>query len=119
MRTKEKVLALVVSAVILLQLLIIVSVLKLASIYSNPFLRCWICNWCLNCVHDGRDTEKPVCKELSAYFSGNRILKILMIVGVTIAVRHHISVGNYMLYSWICLPILLLMLLALTTIEIQ
>lgn len=42
---------------------------------------------------------------------------IIMIVGVTIGVKLNVSVSNYMLYSWICLPIFILMLPSLASID--
>lgn len=42
---------------------------------------------------------------------------IIMIVAVTIGVNHNMAVGNYMLYSWICLPCFMIILLGLSGVD--
>ena len=42
---------------------------------------------------------------------------VVMIVGVTIGVKLNVSLGNYMLYSWVCLPIFILMLPSLAGVD--
>lgn len=43
---------------------------------------------------------------------------VLLVVGVTIAVKHNIAVGDYMLYSWVALPLFMLQILSLTGVSI-
>ena len=47
------------------------------------------------------------------------IENVIMLIGITIAVKLGIGIGNYMLYSWICLPLFALMLLGLSGVNVR
>ena len=44
---------------------------------------------------------------------------VLMILGVTLAVKLHIAVGNYMLYSWICIPCFIALMISLSGVSFK
>lgn len=107
---KGRLLSIGVCAGILLYSPILVNGIPIGSIYSNPFLRL---------------LEFAIGMELASLqgeFQRNRIMKTLFlkkgmivveaifaIVAVTFCMKRGIGCGDYMLYSWIVLPVFILM----------
>lgn len=111
-------LILVVCMFILLYSPFVVYMFELESIYSNPFFRLleFIIGMLLAAIkldcYDNRFVKKFIYNWRTI-----AVVNLLMVIGVTIAVKLNIAVGNYMLYSWICLPCFMIMLLGLSGIE--
>ena len=88
------------------------------TIYANPFFRIleFAIGVILASLKPQLDENKLVKKYVYNWFFVLAV-DILMIIGVTIAVHLGISVGNYMLYSWVCLPCFIAMLVGLSGVE--
>lgn len=86
----------------------------ISRIYSNPFFRCleFIIGIILASIKDEVNGPKLLYTK-TAFL----IEFIVLIVGVTMAVKRNIKIGDYMLYSWIGLPIYILMLFTLSKAE--
>lgn len=101
-----------IAGAILLYSPIVVSVFQISSIYSNPFFR--ILEFLIGVL---LCSMMPNLKERNYsrfVFSWWAILieYVVLIVGVTLAVKLKISVGNYMLYSWVALPLFMLLIVS-------
>ena len=88
------------------------------SIYSNPFFRCleFIIGMLLASfkLDAGKKAKKILYNWWTIFIS-----TVIMIAGVTIGVELNISPGNYMLYSWICLPCFCIILFGISGIEFK
>lgn len=88
------------------------------SIYSNPFFRCleFIIGMLLASfkLDAGKKAKKFLYNWWTIFIS-----TVIMIAGVTIGVELNISPGNYMLYSWICLPCFCIILFGISGIEFK
>ena len=104
---------------VLLQSPIVVWKFNLENIYSNPFF--CVLEFFIGMVLASMMNEMRANDYVRKYLLSIQAIIIelvILIFGVTLAVKLHISVGNYMLYLWIYLPMFLFMFPALATIEI-
>lgn len=115
---KCRVLLLVLSSVILLYAPIVVHVLELSNVYSNPFFRLleFLIGIILAAMKVDFSESKFVKKILCSWWMITGV-GLLMIAAVSVAVKLNIGLGNYMLYSWICLPCFMLILIGLSGVE--
>ncbi|WP_330410438.1 acyltransferase [Butyrivibrio fibrisolvens] len=112
---RAKVRAIIVACFILLYSPILVAVFKMSDIYSNPFFRSLeffigavICSLMPNIKKLG-----SLCKYLFSWW-GIIAEHTVLICGVTLAVSLNISVGNFMLYNWIALPMFMLLIISMS-----
>ena len=105
---------------VLLYATIVVWYFDLNSIYSNPFFRLleFSIGIFIASMKPSLDKMEFVKKYLYNWKS-IFIISVLMITGVTIAVNLDIAVGNYMLYSWICLPCFIVLIVALSGVSFE
>lgn len=117
---KTKIFLLLVMVFVLLYAPIVVWYLDLSSIYSNPFFRLleFFIGVFIASMKPSLDKTEFVKKYL---YNWKYIILIsaLMVTGITIAVNLDIAVGNYMLYSWICLPCYLALIIALSGVSFE
>lgn len=117
---KIKIFILLVMVFVLLYAPIVVWYFDLSSIYSNPFFRLleFFIGVFIASMKPSLDKMEFVKKHL---YNWKYIILIsaLMVTGVTIAVNFDITVGNYMLYSWICLPCFLALIVALSGVSFE
>lgn len=99
---------------------IVVHVFGLNWTYTNPFFRCleFIIGVLLASMM-GELLQYKFVKNVLFSLPAIIIESMLMIIGVSLAVMMDISFGNYMLYSWICLPLFMLMIPALASLDIK
>jgi len=97
---------------------LIVHVCKIQSTYSNPFFRLleFIIGMILASMKLDFKDNKFINKFICNWFT-ILIVNVLMIIVVTLVVSLDFAVGNYMLYSWICLPCFIIILYGLLGIE--
>lgn len=88
------------------------------KIYANPFFRIleFSIGVILASMKPWLDGKRIINKYFYNWIS-IILVDILMIAGVSAAVHFGISVGNYMLYSWICLPCFIFMIVGLSGIQ--
>ena len=104
---------------ILLYSPLVVAAFSLGTIYSNPFLRSFefIIGMILASFKDSI-LESPIGKFISSYIAA--ILEtVILIAGVQVIWSLGIGRGNYMLYSWIGLPLFSLLLITFSSIKIK
>ena len=105
---------------VLLYAPIVVWYFDLSSIYSNPFFRLleFFIGVFIASMKPSLDKMEFVKKYLYNW-KYIMLISALMFTGVTIAVNLDIAVGNYMLYSWICLPCFLALIIALSGVSFE
>ncbi len=116
---KVKVILIIVLMTILLYSPLVVAAFSLGTIYSNPFLRSFefIIGMILASFKDSI-LESPIGKFISSYIAA--ILEtVILIAGVQVIWSLGIGRGNYMLYSWIGLPLFSLLLITFSSIKIK
>lgn len=120
MHNKTKIFIMLAMVFVLLYAPIVVWYFDLNSIYSNPFFRLleFSIGVLIASMKPSLDKMEFVKKYLYNWKS-IFIISVLMITGVTIAVNLDIAVGNYMLYSWICLPCFLALIVALSGVSFE
>lgn len=114
MERKFKAILLIVCEGILLYAPIVVLLWKLASIYTNPFFR--ILEFLAGILLASLVTEMEKSKILKLIFLNKGAIAIefsAMIISITFLYEKNIFRDNYMMYSWICMPIFSAMLVAL------
>lgn len=106
--------ALIICAAILLYSPIITLMYNIEGIYSNPFFRLLEFSIGILLASMKMDYNKTITsyKCWPVLF-----VTIVMTACITIAVKKNIAVGNYMLYSWICLPCFMFILFGLSGID--
>lgn len=97
--TRAKLVALGVSALILFWSPLVVHTFSTDSIYSNPFFRGL--EFFIGVVL----ASLPVNAKWITSWKSFIVEAILLVVGVSVAVKLNIFVGNYMLYDWIAVPL--------------
>jgi peptidoglycan/LPS O-acetylase OafA/YrhL len=97
--TRAKLVALGVSALILFWSPMVVHTFSTDSIYSNPFFRGL--EFFIGVVL----ASLPVNAKWITSWKSFIVEAILLVVGVSVAVKLNIFVGNYMLYDWIAVPL--------------
>lgn len=114
---KMRILVLCFCCVLLLYSPFVVYLFKLESIYSNPFFRIleFLIGMLLAAMLlDYRDSK--IMGYLNRW-STVSFTFILMIIAISFALKLNIAPGNYMLYSWICLPSFIVIILGLAGVE--
>lgn len=115
---KTKIALLLISIGILLYAPIVIWVFEISGIYSNPFFR--MLEFIIGVIIASILAENKNNSFLSKILLNKIAIiieLIILIIGITMAYKLGISPGNYMLYSWIALPIFCLMLPALAYTE--
>lgn len=115
---KMKVCVIIISSMILLYGPFVVYVFNLNSIYSNPFFR--ILEFIIGvsiASFLGDIRQSSFIKKVLGTKLAILIEFMVLIIAITIAVKLNFSVGNYMLYSWIALPLFVLMFIGLPCID--
>ncbi len=82
------------------------------STYASPFYRCL--EFLLGILISS-SVNRPSGSEKKGFFftrTAALIEIVVLLLGVSAAVRLHIAEGNYMLYNWIVLPVFMLMMLS-------
>ena len=118
MNKKNRKIILFICVFILLYSPLIVYQFRLMPIYSNPFFRLleFIIGMLLAAMKIDFKDSTFIHKYIYNWWTVVAVF-LLMIVGVSTAVRLKISIGNYMLYSWICLPCFIIILFGLSGVE--
>jgi len=114
MTTRTKWIALAICTAILFWSPLVVHTFKTDSIYSNPFFRgleffigVLLCSLPMKAgVAKWIATRKALLVEI-----------LLLVAGISIAIRLNIFVGNYMLYDWIVIPLFAFMILTLAGLK--
>ena len=113
---KSKIKMLLLSVLVLLWSPFIVWKFQTGTIYSNPFFR--ILEFIIGILLCSMKDE--ISRLSIARFLYSRIFIfiefIILIIGVTVACRLKVSPGNYMLYSWIGLPMFMLLIVSMSSI---
>ncbi len=111
-----RVILLILCVVILLYSPFIVYLYKTEGIYSNPFFRLLEFSIGILIATIKADIDR---KHIVFLYKWWLILleAVLMFEGITLAVKLGIAVGDYMLYSWVCLPCFIFILLGLSGID--
>lgn len=88
-----------------------------ADIYTNPFFR--ILEFSIGVMLAALKPKFDEMKFIKKIYNWVTLLfvDVVMIIGVTVAVKLNISVGNFMLYSWVCLPCFIIMLVGCSGVE--
>ena len=97
--TRAKLVAIGLSVIILFWSPLVVHYFSTDSIYSNPFFRSL--EFFIGVVL----ASLPVNAKWVATWKAFIAEAVLLIVGVSVAVKLNIFVGNYMLYDWIAVPL--------------
>lgn len=120
MGVKHKIIIQLIIIFVLLYSPFIVWYFECSSIYSNPFFRLleFFLGVIIASMRNSLDDIEFVRKYLYNWISVV-IISFLMIIGVTVAVKLHIAVGNYLLYSWVCLPCFIALIIALSGISFE
>ncbi|SFH67260.1 Peptidoglycan/LPS O-acetylase OafA/YrhL, contains acyltransferase and SGNH-hydrolase domains [Selenomonas ruminantium] len=92
----------------------IVYFFKTSSIYSNPFFR--MLEFLLGVIICSLMPKISLSKVSKWLYSWQMILIefLILVAGVTVGVKLHVSVGNYMLYSWVSLPVFILQIISMS-----
>ena len=114
MSTRTKWMALAFCTAILLWSPLVVHTFKTDSIYANPFFRGL--EFFIGVLLCSLSIRAEIAKVLATWkvFVAEAVL---LIAGISIAVRLNIFVGNYMLYDWIVVPLFAVMILTLAGIK--
>jgi peptidoglycan/LPS O-acetylase OafA/YrhL len=114
MTTRTKWMSLAICSAILFWSPLVVHTFKTDSIYSNPFFRgLEFFIGVLLCSLPIRDGIAKILATWKALL----VEVLLLVAGVSIAVRLNIFVGNYMLYDWIVIPLFACMILTLASLK--
>ena len=108
---RSKIIIIAISTFILLYSPIIVQKFEIDSIYSNPFFR--ILEFTIGITLASLKPELDNIRFIKKYIFNRAsiiIVTIIMMVGVTVAVKTNFAPGDYMMYSWISLPCFILIL---------
>ena len=114
MSTRAKWIVLAVCTAILFWSPLVVHTFKTDSIYSNPFFRGL--EFFIGVLLCSLPIKASVAKVLATWKAF--VVEILLLVaGISIAVRLNVFVGNYMLYDWIVIPLFACMILTLAGLK--
>jgi peptidoglycan/LPS O-acetylase OafA/YrhL len=111
-RTKWVVLA--ICTAILFWSPLVVHTFKTDSIYSNPFFRGL--EFFIGVLLCSLPIRTGIAKILATW-KALLVEVLLLVAGISIAVRLNIFVGNYMLYDWIVIPLFAFMILTLASLK--
>ena len=114
MSTRTKWMALAICTAVLLWSPLVVHTFKTDSIYANPFFRGL--EFFIGVLLCSLPIRAGIAKVLATWkvFVAEAVL---LIAGISIAVRLNVFVGNYMLYDWIVVPLFAVMILTLAGIK--
>lgn len=117
MKRKSKICLLAAAAAVLLYAPFLVARFELNGIYPNPFFR--IIEFMLGMILASLAEDIKNCRFHKVLFHKAVLLGegAVMILGVTAAYRLGIAHGNHMLYSWICLPAFMLIVVGMAGTE--
>ncbi len=114
MTTRAKWMSLAICTAVLFWSPLVVHTFKTDSIYSNPFFRGL--EFFIGVLLCSLPIRDGIAKILATWKA--LLVEILLLVaGVSIAVRLNIFVGNYMLYDWIVIPLFAFMILTLAGLK--
>ena len=114
MSTRTKWMALAICTAVLLWSPLVVHTFKTDSIYANPFFRgLEFFTGVLLCSLPIRAGIAKVLATWKVFVAE----AVLLIAGISIAVRLNVFVGNYILYDWIVIPLFAVMILTLAGIK--
>ena len=114
MSTRTKWMALAFCTAILLWSPLVVHTFKTDSIYANPFFRGL--EFFIGVLLCSLPIRAGIAKVLATW-KALLVEVLLLVAGVSIAVRLNVFVGNYMLYDWIVVPLFAVMILTLAGIK--
>ena len=114
MATRTKWIALAVCIAVLFWSPLVVHTFKTDSIYSNPFFRGL--EFFIGVLLCSLPIRAGIAKILATW-KALLVEVLLLVAGVSIAVRLNIFVGNYMLYDWIVIPLFACMILTLAGLK--
>ncbi len=114
MTTRTKWMALAICTAILFWSPLVVHTFKTDSIYSNPFFRGL--EFFIGVLLCSLPIRAGIAKILATW-KALLVEVLLLVAGVSIAVRLNIFVGNYMLYDWIVIPLFACMILTLAGLK--
>ena len=114
MTTRTKWMALAVCTAILFWSPLVVHTFKTDSIYSNPFFRGL--EFFIGVLLCSLPIKASVAKLLATWkvFVAEAVL---LVAGISIAIRLNVFVGNYMLYDWIVIPLFAFMIITLAGLK--
>lgn len=115
---KTKIKLVILLAFILLYAPFIEHRFQTVTIYANPFFR--ILEFTIGILLASMKPQLDQMMVIKKYFYKWKMVlfaSVLMIIGISIAVYMKIAIGNYMLYSWICLPCFVVILIGLSGVE--
>ena len=114
MSTRTKWMALAICTAVLLWSPLVVHTFKTDSIYANPFFRGL--EFFIGVLLCSLPIRAGIAKVLATWkvFVAEAVL---LIAGISIAVRLNVFVGNYMLYDWIVVPLFAVMILTLAGLK--
>ena len=114
MSTRAKWIVLAICTAILFWSPLVVHTFKTDSIYSNPFFRGL--EFFIGVLLCSLPIKASVAKLLATWKAF--VVEILLLVaGISIAIRLNIFVGNYMLYDWIVIPLFAFMIITLAGLK--
>ena len=116
---KTKIIILIFIVFVLLYSPIVVRYFDLSPIYSNPFFR--LLEFFIGVIIASMKNRFDESKSIKYVYNWAFVfcISVLMIASVTLAVKLNIGVNNYMLYSWICLPCFIALIIALSGISFK
>lgn len=115
---RTRIILLVLAGVVLLYSPFVIHMFEQQSIYTNPLFR--MLEFFIGIILASFAKESYGSKFLKGLLVKKVVLCLefaVLVAAVTLAMRLGIGVGDYMLYSWICLPIFSLLLLGLAQAE--
>ena len=114
MSTRTKWVALAICTAVLFWSPLVVHTFKTDSIYSNPFFRGL--EFFIGVLLCSLPIKASVAKLLATWkvFVAEAVL---LVAGISIAVRLNVFVGNYMLYDWIVIPLFAFMIITLAGLK--
>lgn len=114
MTTRTKWMSLAICTAVLFWSPLVVHTFKTDSIYSNPFFRGL--EFFIGVLLCSLPMKAGVAKVLATW-KALLVEVLLLVAGISIAVRLNIFVGNYMLYDWIVIPLFAFMILTLAGLK--
>lgn len=114
MTTRAKWVALAICTAVLFWSPLVVHTFSTDSIYSNPFFRGL--EFFIGVLLCSLPIRAGIAKILATW-KALLVEVLLLVAGVSIAVRLNIFVGNYMLYDWIVIPLFAFMILTLAGLK--
>ena len=114
MSTRTKWIVLAVCVAVLFWSPLVVHTFKTDSIYSNPFFRGL--EFFIGVLLCSLPIRTRIAKILATW-KALIVETLLLVAGISVAVRLNIFVGNYMLYDWIVIPLFACMILTLAGLK--